>query len=217
MANNPETLCFAISSQLPRTSVSSGWQRFLAEHLLSVLMSNSAQVAHQCLKMWAVAMSLFSLEFLSVVLTCISAHLKHTKLLALSLANKSICFPKPFTEPMKWYDYLPGCLALQSGAMPGHCITCKVLRDCLLNVINNVAVICNGNNGVVLGLSIVSHIMSVQQRLRFSVNRAIIYEAMCCTFVSRKCTYSGYQCSFLRVLFHNLDTHLKKWTSYTVH
>lgn len=154
MANNPETLCFAISSQLPRTSFSSGWQRFLAEDLLSVLMSNSAQVTHQCLKMWAVAMSLFSL--LSITLKHISTHLKHTKLLTLGLANKSICFPKAFTEPVKWYDYLPGCLALRSGAMPGHCITCKVLRDGLLNIINNVAVICNGNKGVVLGLSIVS-------------------------------------------------------------
>lgn len=60
MANNPEILCFTISSQLPQTSVSSGWQRFLAEDLLSALMSNSAQVTHLSLKLLVVAMSFFS-------------------------------------------------------------------------------------------------------------------------------------------------------------
>lgn len=64
MANNPEILCFAISSQLPRTSVSSGWQRFLAEDLLPALMSNSAEVTHLCFKMLVVAMSTFFLPSL---------------------------------------------------------------------------------------------------------------------------------------------------------
>lgn len=50
MANNPEILCFTISSQLPRNSVSSGRQRFLAEDSLSALMSNLAQVTHLSLK-----------------------------------------------------------------------------------------------------------------------------------------------------------------------
>lgn len=61
MVNNPKILRFTISGQLPRTSVSSGWQRVLAEDLLPVLMSNSAQVKMSELKkMLVIAVSFFN-------------------------------------------------------------------------------------------------------------------------------------------------------------
>lgn len=157
MANNPEILCFTISSQLPQTSVSSGWQRFLAENFLAPMMCNSAHVPHMSLKMLVVANN-----FLCVTLRCIfpNAHLNHSQLLTFRLSNKSICFPNLFTEPVKWYDYLPGCSVLPSVTMSGYCITCTFLSDCIWNVLNNVAVICGGDEGVVLGSSIVSEGLS---------------------------------------------------------
>lgn len=45
--------------------------------------------------------------------------------------------------------------------MPGLCVACTFLSDCILNVLNNVAVICGGDESVVLGSSIVSQGLSL--------------------------------------------------------
>ena len=108
----------------PETQLHQGGKGFWQKIYLRALMSNLAQVTYLNLKMFFVAVS-FSFHLTSLVrLRCASpvTHTKYTWLLTLSLANVGIYFLNPVSEPVKWCDYLPGCLVLPSHTKPGRCI-----------------------------------------------------------------------------------------------
>lgn len=113
-----------LPSNYPRNSVSSGWQRFLAEDLLSALISNLAQT-HLNVKYcsWS-GHKKFPPNFLCYAEASSfkrRSEKRSTTVLALSLANKGNVFPNLLTEPVKRYDYLPGCLALPGDTMSDYC------------------------------------------------------------------------------------------------